>query len=227
MTQGVAFGDYLLLGRLSHGGMAEVFLGKSLRPGEGDKLFAIKRTLPDLARDRDFATMFIDEASIARDLKHPNICSIQDQGEFEDQLYIVMEFIHGKDLKVVQHRSRSRQEPLPLRYIAFIVARIAAALDYAHHKTNAHGEPEGIVHRDVSPQNILVSYTGVPKLIDFGIAKAKSRIAKTQVGILKGKLAYMSPEQATGKDIDYRTDIFALGVVLYELVTGRDAFRGH
>jgi len=203
-----------------------VYLARCVRPGESDRLLAIKRTLPEFARDHDFVTMFTDEASIARGLVHPNICRIYDQGRHDDQLFIVMEFIHGKDMKVVQHRCRERKEVIPHRYAAFTAARIAEALDFAHNKTNEHGELENIVHRDVSPQNILISYDGVPKLIDFGIAKAKSRLAQTQVGVLKGKFAYMSPEQAMGKPIDRRTDLFALGVVLYELVTGKSAFKG-
>jgi serine/threonine protein kinase len=224
--QSAVFGNYVLLGRLNRGGMAEVFLARSLRPGEGDVLLAMKRTLPQFARDRDFVSMFKDEATVASGLEHPNICRIYDHGQVADQLFIVMEFIHGKDLKVVQARCRERQEAIPFRYSAFILARTAQALDRAHNKTNEAGEPQNIVHRDVSPQNILISYDGVPKLIDFGIAKAKGRIAETQVGVIKGKFAYMSPEQALGKPIDRRTDVFALGVVLYELVTGRHAFKG-
>jgi eukaryotic-like serine/threonine-protein kinase len=226
VAQGVLYGDYFLLGKLNRGGMAEVFLAKSHKPELAGKLLAVKRTLPELWNDKDFVSMFADEARIAKGLLHPNICQIYDQGESNQQLFIVMEFVHGKDLKVVHARARQRQELLPYHYSAFTIARIAEALDFAHHKTTAQGDPLGIVHRDVSPQNILLSYDGVPKLIDFGIAKSKNRLAQTQVGVLKGKFAYMSPEQAKGGAIDHRTDVFALGVVLYDLCTGKSAFRG-
>ncbi len=225
-SDGVIFGDYRLLGRLNRGGMAEVFLAKSTKPELDGKLLAIKRTLPDFSADPDFVSMFTDEARIAKGLKHPHICELYDQGQADKQLFLVMEFIHGKDLKVVQHRAKQRNEMMPVRFTAWTLARIAEALHFAHNKLNDQGELEGIVHRDISPQNILLSYDGQPKLIDFGIAKAKDRVAKTQVGVLKGKFAYMSPEQAMGKQIDHRTDVFALGVVLYEMVTGHSAFKG-
>ena len=205
--------------------MAEVFLARCLRAGEGNRLLAIKRTLPEFASDNDFVSMFMDEATIAHGLVHPHICTIYDQGRSGDQLFIVMEFLHGKDLKVVQHRARELKDSIPYSHLAYIIARTADGLHCAHNKKNAHGEPQGIVHRDVSPHNILVTYDGVPKLIDFGIAKAKNRLVQTQVGIIKGKFAYMAPEQATGGNLDHRTDIFALGVVLYELVTGYHAFK--
>lgn len=226
VSAGIIYGDYFLLGRLNAGGMAEVFLGKSRDPSRNERLLAVKRMLPQLSKDPNFASMFGDEARIARKLHHPNICEIVDEGQHEKQVYIVMEFIHGKDLKVVQHRARQRGEPIPYRVVAFVLAKIAEALDYAHVRTNAEGEPEKIVHRDVSPQNILISYDGIPKLIDFGIAKATNRLASTRVGVVKGKFAYMSPEQATGGDVDGRTDIFALGVVMYELLCGELPFRG-
>jgi hypothetical protein len=226
VSQGVVYGDYYLLGRLAMGGMAEVFLAKTLLGENADDLLALKRTLPQFSNQPDFVSMFTDEARIAHRLRHPHICQIFDQGEHNDQLYIVMEFIHGKDLKIMQHRSQQRSEPMPARFVAFVLARIAQALDFAHHKENEKGEPENIVHRDISPQNILLSYDGIPKLIDFGIAKAKDRIAKTRVGIVKGKFAYMSPEQAIGGEVDFRTDIFAMGVVLYELICGQLPFKG-
>jgi serine/threonine protein kinase len=226
VADGINYGSYFLLGRLAAGGMAEVFLAKSHEAGCGDQLLAIKRMLPRLSEDPNFVSMFLDEARIAGGLSHPNICRVLDQGQFEQQLFLAMEFIHGKDLRVLKRRAQKRGEPIPPRVIAFIVAKIAEALDYAHHKTNAAGELESIVHRDISPQNILLSYDGVPKLIDFGVAKAKDRLVRTRVGVVKGKLAYMSPEQAAGQEIDARSDIFALGVVLYELLTGALPFRG-
>jgi len=226
VSEGILFGGYHLLGRLAAGGMAEVFLGKSLPPDRDEQLLAIKKMLPRLSEDPNFVSMFIDEARIAAGLSHPNICRITDQGHHDNQLFIAMEFIHGKDLRVLKRRARKRGEAIPARIVAYTLAKIAEALDFAHNKCNDDGQPENIVHRDVSPQNILLSYDGIPKLIDFGVAKAKHRLAQTRVGVVKGKFAYMSPEQATGQDLDARTDIFALGVVLYELLTGRLPFKG-
>ncbi len=226
MSEGLVYGDYFLLGRLNQGGMAEVFLARATAAARSGDLLAVKRMLPQLTSDHDFVSMFSDEARIARGLSHPNICGISDQGEYAGQLYIVMEFIHGKDLRVVHRRAQSRGEPVPQRILAFILAKIAEALDYAHTKLNERGEEEGIVHRDVSPHNILISYDGVPKLIDFGIAKARDRVAKTRVGTVKGKFAYMSPEQAAGEPMDCRSDLYSLGVVLYEMLTGTLPFKG-
>ena len=221
---GSVFGRYYLLGRLATGGMAEVFLGKRLH--DSDELLAIKRMLPALSGDPDFVSMFTDEARIVSGLTHPNICRVYEHGQHDNQLYLAMEFIHGKDLAVVQHRANERGEPTPPRLVAFLVAKIAEALDYAHHKENESGQSEGIVHRDISPQNILISYEGVPKLIDFGVAKALHRAAQTRVGMVKGKLAYMAPEQATAKTVDGRADVFSLGVVLYQMLTGELPFKG-
>ena len=226
MSEGILYGDYYLLGRLAAGGMAEVYLGKSLTPKESGQLLAIKRMLPRLSEDLTFVSMFMDEARIASSLSHPNICRLFDEGQHENQLYLAMEFIHGKDLRVVRRRSRKRGEPVPFRIVAFVAAKIAEALEYAHTLTDDADQPQSIVHRDVSPQNILLSYDGSPKLIDFGIAKAKDRLVQTRVGVVKGKFTYMSPEQATGMPLDHRADIFSLGVVLYELLTGQLPFKG-
>jgi len=223
---GVPFGDYLLLGRLAAGGMAEVFLAKGLL-GPASDLYAVKRTLPHLADHSLVLSMFADEARIVSGLKHENIATIYDRGGTLGQLYIVMEFVHGRDLQVIRRRARKRGEPLSDAIIAHVIARMASALDYAHRLTDAHGRSRHIVHRDVSPQNILISYAGYPKLIDFGIAKARDRMAETQSGVVKGKYNYMSPEQARGDAIDWRTDIFALGITLYELLTGKLPFAGN
>ncbi|MCK5688740.1 serine/threonine protein kinase, partial [Myxococcota bacterium] len=194
--------------------MAEIFLAKSaIKPDA--PLLAIKRTLPKLSADNVFFEMFHDEARIAFSLEHPNIINIRDYGDHNGQQFIAMDFIHGKDLLVVRRRLLQRGESLAPRIAAAIVSSIADALDYAHQKLDEKGEPMGIVHRDVSPQNILISYEGVPSLIDFGIAKAKDRVASTQVGMVKGKFAYMSPEQAQAHPLDHRSDIYTLGIILY------------
>jgi serine/threonine protein kinase len=225
VSDGVIYGNYFLLGRLAQGEMAEVFLGKHLDNSDPDQLLAIKRMLPRFTEDLDFASMFSDEARLAASLSHPNICKVFDQGEYAGQLFVAMEFIHGKDLKVAQRRCEGRGEPIPFRLVAHIIAKIAEALDYAHRKTNGEGALSSVIHHDVSPQNILISYDGIPKLIDFGIARARERAVKSRLGAVKGKFAYMSPEQVTGRILDGRSDIFSLGVVLYELLTGELPFK--
>ncbi|MEM6533210.1 MAG: serine/threonine-protein kinase [Myxococcota bacterium] len=226
MPHRILYGDYHLLGRLNTGGMAEVFLGRRVDASPESELLAVKRMLPRYSEDMEFSTMFQDEARIASRLDHPNICRVFDQGEHDEQLFIVMEFVHGKDMKVVHARATERGEQIPYTIVAFVLANMADALDHAHNLRNEDGDFENLVHRDVSPQNILVSYDGVPKLIDFGVARAKSRISQTKVGIVKGKFAYMSPEQAMAKPLDGRSDVWALGVCFYQLLTGELPFRG-
>ncbi len=225
-VRGTYFGNYLLLAKLAKGGMAQVCVGKSFGAEGFERLVAIKQLLPEFSEDEKFVSMFIDEAKIASQLTHANICQIYDLGNKDGTLYIAMEFIHGRDMYSILKRSASQQELVPPTIAAAAIAKIADALDYAHRKKNEHGQPLGIVHRDISPQNILISFEGDVKLIDFGIAKARDRLAKTQAGFIKGKFFYMSPEQITNGELDGRTDIFALGAVLYELLTGVPAFKG-
>lgn len=225
-VKGTYFGDYLLLAKLAKGGMAQVCVGKRFGAEGFERLVAIKQLLPEFSKDDKFVTMFIDEAKIASQLNHANICQIYDLGKKDDTLFIAMEYIHGRDIYSILKRLASCRQLMPANLAAAAIAKIADALDYAHRKKDQNGQPLGIVHRDVSPQNILISFEGDVKLIDFGIAKAKDRAAKTQAGIIKGKFFYMSPEQITDKEIDGRTDIFALGAVLYEILTGVPAFKG-
>lgn len=224
LTHEIPFGPYLLLGRLNAGGMAEVFLAKGCHPPLDGKLLALKRILPRYSDDPDFVSMFMDEARILAQLTHPHICAVYDQGQLHDQLYLVMEFIHGKDLAVLKQRAAQQHHTLPYGISAWIIARIADALDHAHTQRTSQGKHIGIVHRDVCPTNIIVSYDGVPKLIDFGIATASERFTQTRAGVIKGKAIYMSPEQVQGKAIDGRSDVFGLGQVLYELLTGKTPF---
>ena len=226
MRQPTKFGKYLLLERIAVGGMAEVFTAKAFGVEGFERLLAIKKILPTMGEDAEFISMFVDEARIAVQLSHANIVQVLELGKHDENLYIAMEYISGRDLRQLIERFRKRQQPMPIPQAALIVAEVCEALDYAHRKKDATGRPLGIVHRDVSPQNVLVSFDGEVKLIDFGIAKAESRLQKTQAGILKGKFSYMSPEQVKGQPIDGRSDIFAAGILLWELVCGEKLFTG-
>lgn len=220
----VPFGRYLLLERIKRGGMAEVYRAKVVGTEGFEKIVAIKRILPHLAANEDFVTMFIDEAKIVSILNHQNICPVIELGRCEDGLYIVMEYIWGRDLRQILNSLARSGRLMPLNVAAYIAGRIAEGLDYAHRRVGPHGEGLNIVHRDISPQNVLISYDGEVKIIDFGIARASQRSTQTRAGTFKGKFAYMSPEQARGKELDRRSDIFALGILLHEMVTGSRLF---
>jgi len=220
------FGRYQLLEKIAAGGMAEVFKAR-MRGEEGfEKIVAIKRILPHMADNDDFITMFVDEAKLAAQLTHNNIIHIYDLGKVEQYHYIAMEYVEGKDLRSILKLGGEREFPLPPELALFVASKIANALDYAHRRLGIDGKELNLVHRDVSPQNILISFEGDIKLCDFGIAKAATKVSQTQTGALKGKLQYMSPEQAWGKKIDRRTDIFSLGIVLFEMLTGERLFTG-
>ena len=227
MNQPTRFGKYLLLDKIGTGGMAELFLAKQTGLSGFEKVVAIKRILPHLNQGSEFVTMFINEAKLAALLTHQNIVQIYDLGNVDESHYITMEYIMGKDLRTVINHGKSRSMPLSIGDALLIVSKICSALDYAHRKKDLSGKELHLVHRDISPQNILVSYEGEVKLVDFGIAKAAMGGQETKTGVLKGKLAYMSPEQAWGKPVDGRTDLFALGIVLYESVTGERLFTGN
>jgi serine/threonine protein kinase len=221
---GERFGDYVLLRKIAQGGMAELFLAKR-RGVEGfEKTVAIKRILPELSWNRDFVSMFINEAKIAARLSHPNIVQIFDFGKIDNYYFIAMEYVHGENLRAILRRAEEKQIPLSAEIAALIAARACAGLEHAHRKTDENGKPLGIVHRDVSPQNVLVSYDGEVKVVDFGIAKAVAENPEATRGVLKGKLSYLSPEQVTGRSLDARSDVFAMGLVLYELLVGKKLF---
>ncbi|MBS2023110.1 MAG: protein kinase, partial [Deltaproteobacteria bacterium] len=220
------FGKYFLLDRINVGGMAEVFRAKTVGVEGFEKIVAIKRILPAVAEDEEFIKMFVDEAKITAQLSHANLAQTFDLGKFDEAYYIAMEYVPGKDLRAVQERMRRRGERVPTAVAAYVISRVCEGLDYAHRKRDTMGRDLNIVHRDVSPQNVIVSFEGEVKLIDFGIAKAANKITRTQAGILKGKFGYMSPEQVRGLPLDRRSDIFATGVVLYELCTGERLFTG-
>jgi serine/threonine protein kinase/Tfp pilus assembly protein PilF len=221
---GERFGDYVLIDRIAQGGMAELFLAKR-RGVEGfEKIVAIKRILPELSWNREFVSMFINEAKIAARLSHPNIVQIFDFGKIDNYYFIAMEYVHGENLRALLQRAAQKGISLSPELAAFIIARACAGLDHAHRKTDESGRPLRIVHRDVSPQNVLVSYDGDVKVVDFGIAKAVAESPEATRGVLKGKLAYLSPEQVHGVSLDARSDIFAIGLVLYELLVGKKLF---
>ncbi len=223
--EGIKFGDYILIEKIGHGGMAELFKAKK-RGEEGfQKILAIKRILPHLSDNKELVTMFIDEAKLAAQLSHQNIATIFDFGKIDNSYYIAMEFVDGFDLKKILSKAKKLNIRIPHKLAAYIAEQICSALDYAHHKKDYKGRDLKIVHRDVSPQNILISKEGEVKLVDFGISKAESKIHHTVKGALKGKLLYMSPEQAWGKDVDKRSDVYSMGIVLCEIVSGKVLFE--
>ncbi len=220
----VPFGKYVLLERVAVGGMAEVWLGRAIEAGRVSRLIAVKRLLPSFSKDDEFVEMFIDEACIAGQLDHPGIVQIGELGRVGTSYYIAMEFVWGRDLLGIMQRLHSLRRSLEPTIAAYIAARMCESLHFAHTAKDDEGRSLDIVHRDVSPQNVIVSFDGEVKLIDFGIAKATSRSTQTQDGTRKGKIGYMSPEQARGVCVDHRSDQFAVGTVLYEMLTGRPLF---
>ncbi|MBI3071455.1 MAG: serine/threonine protein kinase [Deltaproteobacteria bacterium] len=216
-----SFGPYTLIERITVGGMAEVYRAKARGPHGFEKVLAVKRIHPKYCADRQFIKMLIDEAKINVQLTHLNIAQVFDLGRVDDAYYIALEFIDGRDLYRMQRRLGERGDAFSLEAALYVTHEIVCGLDYAHTKRDVTGRELRIVHRDVSPQNVLVSFDGQVKLIDFGIAKAATRTRETETGVIKGKFSYMSPEQAWGDPIDHRSDLFSAGIVLYELLTGR------
>ena len=219
------FGNYYLLEKVAVGGMAELFKARQRGVHDFEKIVAIKRILPHLSDNDEFVRMFIDEAKLAAQLTHPNIVQIFDLGKAMGFYYIAMEFVDGRDLRSLLRKVREFKLPVPEPIAAVITMKMASALDYAHRKRGINDKELKLVHRDISPQNILISYEGAVKLVDFGIAKAATKSTQTMAGALKGKLLYMSPEQALGQALDGRSDIYSLGLVLFELLTGERCFQ--
>jgi eukaryotic-like serine/threonine-protein kinase len=220
------YGDFELERLIATGGMAEIYLARHAGFGGLSRHVVVKRMLPQLAVRPDFVQMFLDEARLAANLNHPNIVQVFNLGEVDDSYFIAMEFVEGPHLGSLFAHSLRLRRPLPVEQCAYIVARAADGLHYAHeHSDPLTGTPLHIVHRDISPQNILISRQGDVKVTDFGVAKASTQQTKTRTGIIKGKVAYMSPEQCLGETVDRRSDVFALGIVLYELLTRRRLFR--
>ena len=217
----IEFGEYRLLRKLAQGGMAEIFLAQN-RAGE---FCAVKRILPHLAHEEGFIRMFIDEARIVSHLDHPNIAGVYDQGKHDGFYYIAMEFVQGHSLLAFTERAKATKMPLPFGLLSYVVAELLAGLGFAHTARDNKGRHLQIVHRDVTPQNVLISYDGDVKLIDFGVAKARARLTQTEAGFTKGKLSYMSPEQARGEELDGRSDLFSVGIILHEVTTNSRLFN--
>ncbi len=219
------FGRYQLLKKLATGGMGEIFLARQKGVGGFEKLLVVKRVLPHLAEDQEFVDMFFDEARIAAALNHPNIAQIYDLGDVDGRFYLAMEFVQGDSLRGVNARANEELGGMPVALKCRVIADAAAGLDFAHRAKTASGKLLGLIHRDVSPQNILVGFNGAVKLIDFGVAKASNKLSNTATGTIKGKYAYMSPEQGRGQDLDHRSDIFGLAIVFYEVLTSSRLFK--
>lgn len=221
------FGKYLLLEKLAAGGMAEVYLAKSNAANGLNKFVAIKRILPQYSSNDDFIEMFKEEAKVAINLNHGNIVTIYDFGIEKRQFYLVMEFVEGRNLRQIINEIKKSNKVFSIDQAVFMIKEAAAGLDHAHRCVDAHsGKPLNITHRDMSPQNIMLSFEAEVKVIDFGIAKAETEKEETKAGTLKGKFGYMSPEQAEGVPIDPRTDVFALGIILWELLANDRLFTG-
>jgi serine/threonine protein kinase len=218
---------YYLAKKINRGGMAEIYLGKVIGEDGFQRLCAIKRILPHFAQDQEFIQMFRDEAHICKRLQHANIVKVEGFEEVEGSYAIIMEYVDGADLRSLLHAVEQSKQKMSIPFCCYIIAEAARGLHYAHTKEDEiTQQPLGIVHRDISPQNILVSYDGEVKVTDFGIADAESKITETRPGIVKGKYSYMSPEQISAKEVDARTDVFALSIVLWEMLAMKRLFQG-
>lgn len=221
------FGKYLLLEKVAAGGMAEIYLAKSAAANGLNKFVAIKRILPQFSNNEDFVAMFKEEAKVCINLNHSNVVSIFDFGIESGQFFLVMDYVEGRNLRQIINELKKTNKSFSIDQALYLVKEAAAGLDHAHRCVDStNGKPLNITHRDMSPQNVMVSFEGEIKVIDFGIAKAETEAEDTKAGTLKGKFSYMSPEQAEGQPIDPRTDVFALGIVLWELLANDRLFTG-
>jgi serine/threonine-protein kinase len=220
-----SIGRYQIVGHLATGGMAEILLGRLDGPSGFERIVVVKRILPHLARARAFIDMFLDEARLLAEVRHPNVVHVHELGDEDGELFLVMEYIDGESIAGLLKRLWSRDEELGPALAAHLIAEACAGLHAAHELRGPDGTPRALVHRDVSPQNVMITYAGQVKVLDFGIAHANDRLARTQAGYVKGRCEYMSPEQCLGQPLDRRSDIFSLGVLLYELSANRRLFK--
>src|SRR3954470_11565559 len=223
-TEANSFGKYSLVARLATGGMAEIFLARLQGAAGFEKLVCIKRILPHLARDKQFVAMFLDEARIAARISHPNVCQVFELGEIEGSYFLAMEYLEGVPLACFRRRDYYGAMPDP-RLVAGIAVQACEGLHHAHQLKNTDGSVMEVVHRDISPQNLFVTVDGIVKVLDFGIAKIQDARVRTSTGAVKGTYAYMAPEQLRGERLDPRTDVFALGIVMWETLARRHLFK--
>src|SRR4051812_13949787 len=217
---------YRVIERLASGGMAEVFVAENEGIEGFKKRVAIKRILPHLGEKKKFIEMFLDEARLSAHLSHSNVAQVFDIGVGDNVYFIVMEYVDGADLKAIIEFMKASNKVFPVESACLIASKICEGLTYAHELQGPEGQPLKIVHRDMSPPNVLITKHGEVKIVDFGLAKATSQLEKSEPGIIKGKFSYLSPEAATGNDVDQRTDIFAVGIILWEMLAGRKLFQG-
>jgi serine/threonine-protein kinase len=216
---------YAVLAKLATGGMAEIFLARNASAAGIERYVVLKRVLRHKANDENFVRMFLDEARLAAQLQHPNIAQVYDTGVLGDSYFFTMEYVHGETVREILHRTYAQKLVIPISAVLTIGAAAAAGLHHAHERKGMDGRPLGIVHRDVSPSNVMVSFEGNVKIVDFGVAKATHRRTETQSGTVKGKIAYLSPEQCRGRAIDRRSDLFSLGIVMWEMLVGDRLFK--
>ncbi len=217
---------YKILSKLDAGGMAEIYLARAVSVGGIEKNVAIKRVLPSLTKNKRFVNMFLDEARLSMVLNHANIVQVFDVGRADGTYFIVMEFVDGHNLRRIIQRAAERNYRIPVHHGAYLLSEVCKGLAHAHEQRDTNGNPLGIVHRDISPPNVLLSKAGEVKITDFGLAKAITQLEITDPGIVKGKFSYLSPEAASGKPVDHRADIFAAGILLWEILAGRRLFYG-
>ena len=217
---------YRVIKRLASGGMAEVFVAESAGIEGFRKRVAIKRVLPHLGKKDQFVAMFLDEARLSAQLSHSNVVSVFDIGVGDGAYFIVMEYVDGADLRAVNEHRKKIGRPMPVEAAVFICAKICQGLAYAHELSTPDGTPLEIVHRDITPANVLITKHGEVKIVDFGLAKATSQLARSDPGIIKGKFGYLAPETVLEQGVDHRVDIFAVGILLWELLAGRRLFQG-
>jgi serine/threonine protein kinase len=220
-TIGSAANTYEVLAKLATGGMAEIFLARSKGLAGVERYCVMKRILREHAGDIRFVQMFLDEARLVARLQHSNIAQVYDLGKLGDSFFFTMEYVHGETIRSVITRAKQLHRPIPLACVFTIAVGIAAALHHAHERLGPNDRPLGIVHRDISPSNVIVGFDGIVKVVDFGIAKVDNSSHETRAGMVKGKISYLSPEQARAQVVDRRTDLFALGIVMWELLTGQ------